>query len=75
MKSLTTGFPVLLLGMTIANTNQAFARGWDEGNWKGGGPGLYESAYNAGTADAIYDHQNGLAYNPVGTVSFSSILE
>ncbi|MGC2570186.1 MAG: hypothetical protein WA364_01650 [Candidatus Nitrosopolaris sp.] len=60
MKSITTGFPILLLGLTIANINQAFAWGWN-----GGGP--YESAYNAGTADAVYDHQNGLAYNPVGS--------
>jgi len=41
--------------------------GWNQGNWNGGGPGLYESAYNAGTADAVYGYQNGLAYNPVGS--------
>ena len=40
-----------------------------QGNWNGSGTGPvgpYESAYNAGTADTVYDHQNDLAYNPVG---------
>jgi hypothetical protein len=30
------------------------------------GPGPYENGYNAGISDAVYDHDNGLAYNPVG---------
>jgi|SRR5215469_7238604 len=30
------------------------------------GPGAYENGYNTGISDAVYDHNNGLAYNPVG---------
>jgi hypothetical protein len=30
------------------------------------GPGAYSNGYRAGIADAVYDHDNNLAYNPVG---------
>jgi hypothetical protein len=30
------------------------------------GPGGYSNGYSAGIADAVYDHDNNLAYNPVG---------
>jgi hypothetical protein len=30
------------------------------------GPGAYENGYSAGISDAVYDHDNGLVYNPVG---------
>jgi hypothetical protein len=68
-----------LLGVTaLTTTNQAFAwadgGGYDNQGWNGGcvgyscsgGGGVYENGYNAGISDAVYDHENGLAYNPVG---------
>jgi hypothetical protein len=30
------------------------------------GPGAYSNGYSAGIADAVYDHDNNLAYNPIG---------
>jgi hypothetical protein len=30
------------------------------------GPRPYDNGYNAGIADAVYDHQNNLVYNPQG---------
>jgi hypothetical protein len=30
------------------------------------GPGAYSNGYSAGISDAVYDHDNNLAYNPVG---------
>jgi len=66
--------PAGLLLLGLAATNQAFAWGY----WNGGGsdyqpsyypspgPGAYENGYSTGIADAVYDHSNGLAYNPVG---------
>jgi hypothetical protein len=30
------------------------------------GPGAYSNGYSAGISDAVYDHDNGLVYNPVG---------
>ena len=38
----------------------------DQGNPCCGIAGIGSDGYNAGIADAIYDHQNGLAYNPIG---------
>ena len=32
----------------------------------GGGGYRYESGYQAGISDAIYDHDNNVAYNPIG---------
>jgi hypothetical protein len=72
-------FPLLLLGVAGV-TSQAFAY-WNDGGgdyWghEGGSensflqnfypqPGPYENGYNAGISDAVYDHDNGLAYNPL----------
>jgi hypothetical protein len=30
------------------------------------GPGAYDNGYNAGISDAVYDHDNDLAYNLAG---------
>ena len=61
----------LLTSLTI--TNQALAWGGDGywGHWNEGGsccgdPGIGSDGYSAGIADAVYDHQNGLTYNPIG---------
>jgi hypothetical protein len=55
--------PLLLLG--VAATNRAFAWAGDWG-YRQPGPGAYENGYYAGISDAVYDHDNGLVYNPVG---------
>ena len=60
---------LLGLGLTATATNQAFAWGEDWGSYGGYpqvGPGTYENGYSAGISDTIYDHDNSLAYNPVG---------
>jgi hypothetical protein len=61
----------LLTALTI--TNQALAWGGDGywGHWNEGGSccvdtGIGSEGYNAGMADAVYDHQNNLVYNPIG---------
>ena len=56
--------PLLLFG--VAATNQAFAFSGDWG-YPQLGPGAYENGYSAGIADAVYDHNNDLSYNPVGS--------
>ena len=73
--------PAVLLGGLTATANQTFAWGGDGGGywgqgWNGGGPccgppgyeipGGYSNGCNAGISDAVYDHDNGLAYNPIG---------
>jgi hypothetical protein len=70
--------PLILL-MAVAAMGQAGivkasdgqGQGWDGAGCCGGGG--YENnylqganGYNAGISDAVYDHNNGLAYNPVG---------
>lgn len=35
-------------------------------------PGAYDNCYNAGTADAQYDHDNGLAEQRWGYVNYKS---
>ena len=65
-----------------ARTNQAFAWGLDFANWNGGyggrngenigigespGPATYDNGVYAGLQDAVYDHQQGYAYNPAGS--------
>jgi hypothetical protein len=62
-KIMIVALPLLLLG--VATTNQAFA--WD-GDWGSYGeyPQPYSNGYSAGIADAVYDHDNNLQYNPVG---------
>jgi hypothetical protein len=74
--------PIVLLLMgpqAQAYWGDGFGNGWN-GNgpfngWIGGGGQLdglggggyrYETGYYAGQQDAIYDHDNNLAYNPVG---------
>jgi hypothetical protein len=58
--------PIILLLM--GQHAQAY---WGDGNgWIGGESGYQPDAYNngyfAGQQDAIYDHDNNLAYNPIG---------
>jgi hypothetical protein len=62
--------PLVLLvafGLSTATTENVLA--W--GDWGGGflqpGPGAYSNGFYAGQQDAIYDHDNNLVYNPVGT--------
>jgi hypothetical protein len=57
---------VLLTAVSVAQIQSVYA--WDGG---GGGyfypqPGPYSNGYSAGIADAAYDHDNNLQYNPVG---------
>jgi hypothetical protein len=50
------------------NGNGWNGNGWNGNGWNGlgGGGYRYESGYQAGISDAIYDHDNNLAYNPIG---------
>jgi hypothetical protein len=64
---------LLLLGLTASTANQAFAWGsdgywghWNESGSCCGDTGIGSDGYNAGIADAVYDHQNNLVYNPIG---------
>jgi hypothetical protein len=58
---------LVLLMASVAQIQSVYA--WDG---CGGGyfypqqPGPYSNGYSAGIADAVYDHDNNLAYNPVG---------
>ncbi len=65
---------VILLGLTALTTNHALA--WPEGCDRCGeniglgeppGPQSYDNGWQAGLQDAIYDHDNSLSYNPVGS--------
>jgi hypothetical protein len=73
MKYCTLIWAALPLLTTLTITNQALAWGsdgywghWNEGGSCCGDTGIGSDGYNAGIADAVYDHQNGLAYNPIG---------
>ena len=62
-----TVIPSVLLGsgLTATATNHAWGEDW--GSYGGqAGPGAYSLGYSAGISDAVYDHDNSLAYNPVG---------
>jgi hypothetical protein len=54
---------VLLTAVSVAQKQSVYA-------WDGGGgyfyPQPYSNGYSAGIADAAYDHDNNLQYNPVG---------
>jgi hypothetical protein len=54
---------ILLLAAAVGATtaNQA----WGIGELPG--PASYDNGWNAGLQDAIYDHDNSLQYNPVGS--------
>ncbi|MGA9153840.1 MAG: hypothetical protein WBZ36_24940 [Candidatus Nitrosopolaris sp.] len=78
-KTPMVALPLLLIGIGVGATNHALAWGyWDGGGSYGGhgggyywqqpgpGSGAYDNGYDAGISDAVYDHDNGLAYNPVG---------
>jgi hypothetical protein len=58
--------------LTTLTTNQALAWGggywghWNEGGSCCGDTWIGSDGYNAGIADAVYDHQNNLVYNPIG---------
>jgi hypothetical protein len=60
--------PVVLVLLTagVAQIQSVYA--WDGGGGGGGYfyPQPYSNGYSAGIADAVYDHDNNLAYNPVG---------
>jgi hypothetical protein len=52
---------VLLLGVGVGDKT---ANAWDGGcNWKIG-PDSYDNGRSAGEQEAIYDHENQIAYNP-----------
>ena len=55
--------PLVILAATIPQ-----AKAWDGGPWSWSGwyHQPYSNGYYAGQQDAIYDHDNNLAYNPIG---------
>ena len=62
---ITSAIPilVLLLGVGVGGKT---ANAWDGGggcNWKIG-PESYDNGLSAGEQEAIYDHENQIAYNP-----------
>jgi hypothetical protein len=76
MKYCTILAVIPLLSLTaLTTTNQALAWGGDGywGHWNEGGSccdgGIGSDGYNDGIADAVYDHQNNLLYNPIGKCS------
>ena len=61
--------PSVLLGSGLTATARNHAWGEDWGSYGGyprAGPGAYSLGYSGGISDAVYDHDNSLAYNPVG---------
>jgi hypothetical protein len=65
---------IVLLFLGLGQQVQAywgpFGNGWNGNDpfsgWMRGGGYRYESGYQAGISNAIYDHDNNLAYNPIG---------
>jgi len=54
----------LAFGLSTATPQKVLA--WD-GGFLQPGPGVYSNGFYAGQQDAIYDHDNNLVYNPVGS--------